>query len=1159
MTTCYRNKSLRHGKLLIVVALLGLLPGQALAIDLEFYTWGGFEIMEDAFRRLGLIFTDNLFMRSAAAMAVLGIVMGFSVYYLRGLSGGQVDFRAVTIPMLAGVVLFNAFIIPTGTITVYDPTKNKVSIAPIPVPDGIVLIAGGLNMLQRVVRTVVDTGSAYPYEDEAGGITFELIYRATAEYTDVDDFYLTKSVGQYFGDCAPPALASGAYGPNLQDLKRNTTNLLNELGAMQSGSVFTTMYTAVNKDGVNVSCTDAWTIWLNPVLSDATTYDSALSGVCGKAGFNPGDAQQLLACRDLLGRALENYGVVGGDAVQFIRNVYLAQSIDRVMQKVDADLAQQSIASRNLMIQGVGMAQTANEWLPYVYAVIYALSLGMIPLLVLFLVTPLAPKAVLFTVGLFGWLTLWSISDMVTHQMAVDGATAFFLQAAQYNWGLDAIWLSPEASAKALAMFGKIRSMGVLVATVLAFGIYKWGGYALANMAEHFSGSIQNVGSEAAMRTNTPEGRAQLMREMEQAAAKHEQRSFQGFNDNVNAAVVGMGKSVSGGSQEHRALQRHGGGGPGNFADNVRDSGAIQAGSNMGGLKGMQQAAAYMNGVKPSEVTPEQMYSSSEKISALNASMQSMSAQAKYETLKQLGDGDFNKGASMYSVSKALSETSANQTQHELAESVQKNWQQATGERIGLPEAFMKVQQFREGSTFGDVAAYEGNPDKQHEYYETMKNYTEGEYSALKTTSEKYGLTPEQLGGFMGQYNTLNNIGQSKALENIPPSVFMAAAEYKTSQSAMDDAQKMQMTRYISALNGDSAFTTMNEKAQMTAAHDFGRLMTLQTIAQNSGMDVRTLAAKESGASVTIPISSESEFNRLAPMLRQSGLLSGTHEKMIATDGYTGTFNLSVDPINQQPLSMNYQSGSGVSLYNTVSDEESVRVSRDHHVDGSATAQLLNGKGAMLPLREKMKEAHRDLSDDGYLNSPEMRAFLDGANKLYAPFGVAHDTHSEWTQANGGLNLGINSSGGGGATGQGGRNPGRMSRIPVGAGVGYSGGEQDMEVQSSNTISTLYSKVVENALRFNRDDMLKEGSWGLPGGDRFEDELARRAAPMVQEFHEVIWGKFHHQSEESLASGNNLAQDAYKRWTEMEMKRMTPDQKERFQNPLGKDFMPNAL
>ena len=63
------------------------------------------------------------------------------------------------------------------------------------------------------------------------------------------------------------------------------------------------------------------------------------------------------------------------------------------------------------MTGGLGMGIVANEWLPVARAVITAVAIGLIPILVIFIPTPLAGKALGLVAGMFIWLTAWGVTD----------------------------------------------------------------------------------------------------------------------------------------------------------------------------------------------------------------------------------------------------------------------------------------------------------------------------------------------------------------------------------------------------------------------------------------------------------------------------------------------------------------------------------------------------------------------------------------------------------------------------------------------------------------------------------------------------------------------------------------------------------------------------
>jgi len=66
--------------------------------------------------------------------------------------------------------------------------------------------------------------------------------------------------------------------------------------------------------------------------------------------------------------------------------------------------------------------------------------------------------------------------------------------------------LFPNAGMKAIALFGSIRSAGIMLATIVSYEVMKFGGHALASFAGNFQGQVQAAGSQAAQATATAEG-----------------------------------------------------------------------------------------------------------------------------------------------------------------------------------------------------------------------------------------------------------------------------------------------------------------------------------------------------------------------------------------------------------------------------------------------------------------------------------------------------------------------------------------------------------------------------------------------------------------------------------------------------------------------------
>jgi conjugal transfer mating pair stabilization protein TraG len=75
---------------LFLIILFGVVP-DVHALDMEFYTYGGFDAVSTAFRKLALIFSDNDYKALFFSVIVLGILFGGAAAYfnlLRGAKGG---------------------------------------------------------------------------------------------------------------------------------------------------------------------------------------------------------------------------------------------------------------------------------------------------------------------------------------------------------------------------------------------------------------------------------------------------------------------------------------------------------------------------------------------------------------------------------------------------------------------------------------------------------------------------------------------------------------------------------------------------------------------------------------------------------------------------------------------------------------------------------------------------------------------------------------------------------------------------------------------------------------------------------------------------------------------------------------------------------------
>lgn len=484
----------------------------ALAIDMEYYTYNGFGAVVQAFQKIALIFSDNGYKALFFTVTALGIFIAGAAAYFQLLKGARFSPLSWAWPVGLGVCLYLGLVVPAGRITIYDPVLNRFQTVG-NIPDGIVVVAGTLNKIERGLVDIISTsGTPQSFQDYAGGIGFDMLLKASAGHLKIRDQYIDESLKRYTKDCLFFELQRPGTALSVNDITSTSTDFMTQFAQAANPAVFTVWYSEADKTGSTLSCADAWTN-LQTYFSDPVNMGDTIRYACANAGFNVDNAGELTKCTEII----SNYAsyVQGGTfaipAPNFMRQVYMAEVLNDMLLDANPDLAVKGLASRNIMTGGLGMGIVANEWLPVARAVITAVAIGLIPVLVIFIPTPLAGKALGLVSGMFIWLTAWGVTDAITHGIATDYAYGVFEYVRQNVLGFAAIMNMPDASLKALSMFGLIRTSGIMLATVITGMLVRFGGHALAMMAGTISGTVQSQGTHAASQAAMPEGGAKTV------------------------------------------------------------------------------------------------------------------------------------------------------------------------------------------------------------------------------------------------------------------------------------------------------------------------------------------------------------------------------------------------------------------------------------------------------------------------------------------------------------------------------------------------------------------------------------------------------------------------------------------------------------------------
>ncbi len=500
-------------KLLFFVALV-LVPTAAFATDMEYYTYGGFQPIVSAFKLIAAIFGNN----SYKALFYTVVVSAASFAGLAALAkltaGGNGSILGWTVPMLIGIAFYIALFIPTGKLVVYDSVLNKQEEVA-GVPNGVVLVAGTFNLIERgLVEIISDSSSAGCYQKQAGGKGFLGLYNLSVRpLSSSVDTYLEQNLGDYIADCVTFAVNNPTSTLSIDEVRRTPVSFMASLAKASNPAIFTKYYTALEKNGSSATCAESWTA-IQADINEADALSGNILSTCTEAGYNVTQPGELNACRAALKDAQDYVGLGNLGLDEFVKQLFIQQRLDNAYKSGNTTL----VSNYKFLTQTSGAMKSFNEFYPMLRGVLTAVAIALIPILVIFLPTPMAGKIGTIIFGFFVWLTSWGVVDAILHGFGMEFSNMVFDNVRSGNLGLDGLYFFPDASVKALAIFGTLRMSGLMLSTALTGMLIKFGGHAVAQMASGFQSQITGAGSQTALQTENVTGQGKAMQELTTSA-----------------------------------------------------------------------------------------------------------------------------------------------------------------------------------------------------------------------------------------------------------------------------------------------------------------------------------------------------------------------------------------------------------------------------------------------------------------------------------------------------------------------------------------------------------------------------------------------------------------------------------------------------------------
>lgn len=806
-------------RLLVLLALL-VVPSMASAITMDYHTYNAFNETVGGFLRLALIASDPAFMYLAFALVGVSYAIATLVYVTKGYSGQMAKPQALFVPALVGLCVFLGGIVPKGTIHVYDPITNQTQ-AIGGIPNLIVALAGSLSSFEEAVVGVVDTAAlsgSTPYADTAGPMSFTLIYNAMNAKSSNPN--LEKTIGQYYTDCVLTGIATNRNGLSDFEVQNGTSDMVTTFAKANHPAWPTVFYMGDDGKGTEGYCSDSWT-YINSVISNDTTMDPMTRIICAQSGFNVADAAQLAICKTRIGEAADlGFGEASLSSAAFLRNFIMSRGISAALNSADYSLTTQQLVSRQLMAEGMGSSEAMGQWVPKLRGFLVATVLGLTAILLLFVATPLTVKVLALIFGLFMWLSMWGVTDVLMVTMAKDQAVAAFSQIRDHHLAFDAIMSSPDGAVQSLAIFGKARSMALMLSTVVCTALFGFGGYALVSYAQGLQGHLDQVGEQAGRRSVLPEEQASLQSQLNSAPGTMAQVATHGYG-NVAAAANRPGmQSVSDLTYISDSLSTNGGG----LSQFYSDTAQKRGGSELGDLRGAKALADHRG--QPLGSTADDV--------AYTSGLRSNAATLKAgEVAKELDGGIIpNAEAS------GAMDASRNYAGRKSAEHV-------PGEAPASPGAFGKLSEYDNAARDGTVSGSGGDPNKLRKNYDWM---TQTAIANTETLGDR--VKPQDVGRAQAIDTAVHTRGQEHYLAGNPggENKLVDGAEFRVGEGAGvgvgaravgDPGSVGEHSGAFNTVSAAGRYTSQERIAQMvTGQNGYGGLFKYSKLSNSEGSTV---------------------------------------------------------------------------------------------------------------------------------------------------------------------------------------------------------------------------------------------------------------------------------------------------------------------------------
>ncbi len=742
---------MKHFRKITALFLMIFTTARADAFTLDYYVYGGFHVVVDAFTRMAFFFNNHEFEGLVFIIAILAVVSSALIVYSKALfNPGSFNPIAWMFPIFIGGIIYIALILPKGNLFIYDPLMNKTErVSGIPVI--IVFIAGVTNKIERVITEIVSASSPHPYSDEAGGITFQLVFNTLSEPDLNRNYYLDQTLQSYIRGCVTPMLRPTG---KIWDMKRHEADQHRFLSTFRNKALFAVVFKPDDIAGTPYTCTEVWDDHLSSALKNVK-FDEAVESICKQSGFGSGP-DQIRRCKTLIEKGASNVFALkdhGGDLPTdtILRNRMIAATIEKALTRHSVDEGVEQLTNKAVLLDGIGTGIAAKSWTNTIKAVVAVAVFSVILFLLCFVMTPWIWKILMICFGLCFFIASWGTIDVIIHEATIDGALSALAEIQRGGLSVQNLLTASPDVLKSIALMGKSRSMSILIAISVSGMLTGVSGYAFAQIGSTWQADLDRKGEQAANEVINPEQRGEKLAAMARGRSYESHATDMGYDRFSGSINWSQGERLHDAAAMHETFREEGH----TLTSALQHAARTGAGTRRGHLDAMEEGARN-TGISPQDFA-----------------RQARSAETNLSVNRAVGEMDGKEANTPEGMDRterirydAYRQALENSTRNTTMERLQYQIGGMTGETPDDQEFYSDLNTYFLADTIAKTGATLGDPDEWIDVQKNLKSMTVGEVDAMARTAKENDVSMVDIGRSIGHMNALGGLAKKDLIDS---------------------------------------------------------------------------------------------------------------------------------------------------------------------------------------------------------------------------------------------------------------------------------------------------------------------------------------------------------------------------------------------------------